>query len=169
MYQHIFTELQKNKSVFLNLLNSTPEAAYTWKQAPEKWCLLEIICHLYDEEREDFRVRLGLVLETPEVKPPPIDPVKWVTERKYMEQNFEEKLHGFLEERDKSIQWLQSLEHPQWGNAYQHPQYGPFSAKSYLTNWLAHDCLHIRQITRLKYDYLQHISGESVHYAGEWK
>ncbi len=169
MYQHIFAELQKNKVIFQNLLNGSTQAAYTWKQTPEKWCLLEIICHLYDEEREDFRVRLGLVLETPEVKPPPFNPVKWVTERKYMEQSFEEKLQGFLEERDKSIEWLQSLKNPKWDNAYQDPKYGPFSARFYLTNWLAHDYLHIRQITRLKYDYLQHISGESVRYAGEWK
>lgn len=169
MYQHIFTELQKNKTVFENLLKGTNEAAYRWKQSPEKWCLLEIICHLYDEEREDFRVRLGLVLEHPEQTPPPIHPQKWVTERKYMEQDFEEKLQGFLEEREKSIEWLQSLKNPKWENAYQHPKYGPFSGNFYLTNWLAHDYLHIRQITRLKYDYLQHISGESVRYAGEWK
>lgn len=169
MIKYLITELERNKTVFHNLLNGTPEAAYRWKQTPDKWCLLEIICHLYDEEREDFRVRLGLVLETPEVKPPPFNPEKWVTERKYMEQNFQEKLQGFLEEREQSLQWLRSLENPQWSNAYQHPKYGSFSAKFYLTNWLAHDCLHIRQITRLKYDYLQHISGESVRYAGEWK
>ena len=64
MYQYIFAELQKNKAVFENLLNGSTQDAYTWKQASDKWCLLEIICHLYDEEREDFRVRLGLVLET---------------------------------------------------------------------------------------------------------
>lgn len=27
--------------------------------APEKWCLLEIVFHLYDEEREEFRARVN--------------------------------------------------------------------------------------------------------------
>jgi hypothetical protein len=35
-------------------------------------------------------------------------------------------------------------------------------------NWLAHDYLHIRQILRLKYEYLKSISEEDLSYAGEW-
>jgi len=42
------------------------------------------------------------------------------------------------------------------------------SAKFILANWLAHDYLHIRQITRLKYDYLQDIPNENLSYAGNW-
>ncbi len=169
MYQHLFAELQKNISIFENLLNGASKDLYRWKQAPEKWCLLEIICHLYDVEKDDFRARLKLVLESPEIKPAPIFPDKWGLERKYMEQDFQEKLRHFLEERNKTTEWLQSLKNPKWDNACHHPDYADFSAKFYLTNWLAHDYLHIRQITQLKYDYLQEISGESVGYAGEWK
>ena len=33
-----------------------------WKQSENKWSMLEIICHLYDEEREDFRSRLAKIL-----------------------------------------------------------------------------------------------------------
>jgi hypothetical protein len=38
----------------------------------------------------------------------------------------------------------------------------------FLHNWLAHDYLHIRQIIRIKYDYLKKTSGEILLYAGEW-
>ena len=127
-----------------------------------------VICHLCDEDKEDFRARTKHTLETPELPLPPIDPTGWVTERKYMQQAFEEKIEEFLTEREYSIQWLESLTDPEWGNAYQHPKFGKMTAKMFLCNWLAHDCLHIRQITRLKYDYLKFISDEPLDYAGEW-
>ena len=37
-----------------------------------------------------------------------------------------------------------------------------------LTNWLAHDYLHIRQIIKLKFDFLKDQSDEHLSYAGEW-
>jgi hypothetical protein len=108
-------------------------------------------------------------LDTPELPLPPATPVIWVTERKYMEQNFEAKLENFLIERQQSVEWLQSLFDPKWDNAYQHPKMGPVRADFILTNWLAHDYLHIKQITKVKYDYLKYVSGHSLDYAGEWK
>lgn len=167
-YNFIFENLNNNKSVFQKLLFHTSEAEYLWKSSPDKWCLLEIVCHLYDEEREDFRTRVKFTLETPEQASPPIDPVGWVTSREYIKQDYLSMLNKFLEERDDSIRWLHSLKSPEWGNAYQHPKYGPMSAKMFVTNWLAHDYLHIRQIIKLKLDYLKKLSGESLVYAGEW-
>ncbi|MBK9338316.1 MAG: DinB family protein [Lewinellaceae bacterium] len=100
---------------------------------------------------------------------PPIDPVGWVKDRKYMAQNFEESLNQFVRERKKSMQELQELpplSEPVWDNAYQHPKLGAMSAKMLLANWLAHDHLHLRQIVRLKYERLKSLSGESLAYAG---
>jgi hypothetical protein len=74
--------------------------------------LLEIICHLYNEEREDFRARIQSILENPTVRLLPISPVKWVTEREYIKQGFDKKLAAFLEERTASIAWLNNLDHP---------------------------------------------------------
>ncbi len=164
----IIEQLENNKSLFYQLFQGVGEAAYLWKPSQEKWCLLEVICHLYDEEREDFRTRTKSILETPEKKLPKFDPVVWVTERKYMEQDYGKKLSAFLFERQASIEWLRSLKEPQWDNAFQHPTLGAFSAQFFLTNWLAHDYLHIRQATKLKYGYLQATSGNKLAYAGEW-
>ena len=167
-HQAIIQELKRNQSVFQQLLQDVPSEMITWKTQPDKWCLLEIVCHLHDEEREDFRVRTKQVLENPSLPLPPINPPAWVTERKYMEQDFSAVLQKFLQERAVSITWLESLQNPSWDNVYHHPKVGPRSAWMYLSNWLAHDYLHIRQITRLKYDYLGHRSGVSLDYAGNW-
>jgi hypothetical protein len=42
------------------------------------------------------------------------------------------------------------------------------TAMLFLSNWLAHDYLHIRQIIKLKFDYLEKMTGEGLSYAGDW-
>ncbi|MEX0968585.1 MAG: DinB family protein [Bacteroidia bacterium] len=164
----IIKELSGNRGVFKELLTGLTIEEYLWKIKPEKWCLLEIICHLYDEEREDFRARVKHVLETPTELLPSIDPPGWVNEREYLQQSFKDILKRFLKEREQSVEWLQSLQSPKWDNAYSHPKFGQMTAKMFLSNWLAHDYLHIRQILKLKFDYLRQHTGESLTYAGEW-
>jgi hypothetical protein len=157
-----------NQNIFKDLFLCLNEEQIRWKQNEEKWCPLEIVCHLYDEETEDFRVRIKHVFKTPEKAPPPISPKKWVTERAYMQQDFQLKLENFLKERTQSIDWLKTLENPPWDNTYHHKSFGPMSASYFLSNWLAHDYLHIKQLLRLQYDYLHFISSNSLEYAGKW-
>ena len=164
----IIEQLQINKTIFYNLLKNESEAMFLWKQSPEKWCLLEILCHLYDEEREDFKFRVQWVLEQPNTIPPPFNPVDWVIERNYIGQNYNQVLNNFIAEREDSIAWLSSLKKPNWDHSFQHSKLGTITAGYFLTNWLAHDYLHLKQILKLKFDYLQHQSGESLNYAGTW-
>lgn len=164
----IANELLKTKEVFNGLLRDVTKEEYLWRPAADKWCLLEIVCHLYDEEIEDFRARVKHVLETPTLAMKSNDPPAWVHERKYIEWNYSETLNKFLKERDESVKWLRSLTSPNWNNEYQHPKMGPLKAEMFLVNWPAHDYLHIRQITKYKFDYLKYTSGESLGYAGDW-
>jgi len=166
---YIIEQLQKNKTVFHYLLKDENSNMVVWKQTPEKWCLLEIVCHLIDEECFDFRFRTQWCLEHPNQMPPPIDPVGWVTNHDYINQDYNAKIAQFLKEREHSIKWLKSLKNVNWNNAFQHPKLGTMSARLFMANWLAHDYMHIKQILRLKYDYLSHESGENLDYAGIWK
>jgi len=164
----IVEQLEKNIPVFKYLLEEVPDHIYHWKPAPDKWNLLEILCHLYDEEREDFRTRVRLTLENPEQALPTFNPLNWVTEREYSKQDYFHKLLAFLSERQNSVNWLRSLESPNWRNAYQHPKFGPMSARLFLNNWLAHDYMHIRQINKNKYLYLKEHVKTGLEYAGNW-
>ena len=167
--KYIFGELKRNKTVLRDLLEDLGEDVYSWKPAPEKWSLLEVLGHLYDEEREDFRARVKHTLENPGQPLPPIDPVGWVTARSYAAQDYTKVLEKFLEERENSIEWLTSLADPKWDNVHKHPVLGDLSAEMFLSSWLAHDYLHIKQITKIKYDYFKQLSGDKVGYAGDWK
>lgn len=167
-HSFIINTLETNKAQFNSLLQNLSKEELLWRAAPEKWCLLEIICHLYDEEREDFRTRVKHTLENPDLPLPSIDPASWVKERHYLEQNFDGKLHSFLEEREQSVRWLKSLTNPQWKNTHLHPKFGPMSAEFFLANWLAHDYLHMRQIIAIKFQYLKFTSSVNLAYAGDW-
>jgi hypothetical protein len=167
-YLKIAIELNHNKEVFRSLLHGVERSQYLWRPAPDKWCLLEVVCHLNDEESEDFRSRIQHILHDPSRPLPPIDPQGWVVARKYMEKDYDHVLHAFLVERGRSVNYLNALVTPLWHNSVQHPQLGSITASMLLSNWLAHDYLHIRQINELKYQYLQAQTDESLVYAGNW-
>ena len=157
-----------NAGVFENLARGVSVEQAVWKPLPEKWSLLEVVNHLYDEERDDFRARLDSLLHHPERKWPPIDPQGWARERRYNERELDESLSGFLEERRKSIAWLKELREPPLENEYEHTQ-GIISAGDLLASWLAHDFLHIRQLSRLHWEYLNSLCTPfKTAYAGEW-
>lgn len=161
-------QLEKNKHTFHSLLNGATEAEYSWRSADDKWNLLTIVCHLYDEEREDFRARFKDVIETPDQKPLSFDPEAWIIEHDYANQDFEKKLSLFLSERDISIKYLNELKTANLDQGYPYKDYGLVNGKFFLANWLAHDYLHIKQITRVKYDYLANVSKQKIDYAGKW-
>ena len=169
IYNYIIEKLEGNASVLKSLLENISEEQARWKPSSEKWSLLEVTNHLYDEEREDFRQRLKNVLEDPAKSWAPVDPEKWVIEKEYNKRDMNDSLNNFLIERRKSVEWLKSLISPDWKAVHNHPKLGEMSAKKLLANWLAHDYLHIRQITFLNWSYLsQKVPLINLNYAGDW-
>ena len=140
-----------------------------WRPSDRKWSILEVINHLYDEEREDFRTRLDITLHQPEATWPPIDPEGWVHERDYQNRDPAQSLDGFLAEREESVRWLHGLSTPVWNTIRDRPGGGTLSAGDLLASWVAHDFLHLRQLVRLHYVYAV-VAAEpySVRYAGQW-
>ncbi|MBK8497807.1 MAG: hypothetical protein IPL52_03065 [Flavobacteriales bacterium] len=84
------------------------------------------------------------------------------------EQDFATMLEKFLHERDRSVKWLRGLIDAPWSNAYLHPTVGPVSCELLLTNWVAHDLHHIRQVNNLRYEYLRSHTDVPLDYAGKW-
>ncbi len=152
--QELIEKLAANSPVFEVLCKGTSLEQWRWKADDKTWSMLEVMHHLLDEERDDFRKRLDLTLHSQGEEWPPIDPVRWAVERKYNRREPELVLSMFHEERSRSIQWLNSLKNPDWSAFYNHPQAGVMNARRILANWLAHDYLHIRQLARLKWLYL---------------
>jgi len=147
-----------NVDTIESLLRGVADEQARWKPAPRKWSILEVINHLYDEERLDFRPRVESTLRDPGKAWPLFDPKEMVIERNYNERDFAQSIDEFLSERQKSLDWLGGLSSPDWSRGYTHPTIGELRAGDLLAAWLAHDLLHIRQLARLHVDYTSFLS-----------
>ena len=163
----IIERLSHNTSIVNSIVQNVTAEQTRWKPSQKEWSILEIINHMIDEEKDDFRTRLRLSLENPDATWPPIDPEGWAAERNYNERDFKESLSNWLAERDQSISWLKNLDHPDWKSTALHPKMGPMSAELVLANWLAHDLLHIRQMIAVLWANLSfEVDPISLEYAG---
>lgn len=164
-------QLTRQAAAIAALVDGIDAEQARWKPAADAWSVLEVINHLYDEEREDFRRRLDLTLYQPEADWPPIDPVGWVTQRSYNTRDLDESLANFRHARGESIAWLQSLQSPDFNQSRPLRSLPGvrIRAGDLLAAWVAHDVLHLRQLVELKYGYLkQQCQPYDVRYAGEW-
>ncbi|MCP4419972.1 MAG: DinB family protein [Chloroflexi bacterium] len=162
-------QLEQNGGLIGQIVSGITQEQSKLKPSAEDWSVLEVINHLYDEEREDFRQRFDYLLHHPGKKWPSIDPAGWITARKYNERELASSLHNFLDERQKSLVWLAGLENPNLELYEMHPQAGKLYAGEMLAAWVAHDLLHLRQLLDLKYFLMQEIIRPySPRYAGEW-
>jgi hypothetical protein len=139
-----------------------------WKPGPDDWSILEVINHLYDEEIEDFRAHLDLILHRPDQPWPGIDPQGWVTARRYNERDLASSLQNLARARQESLAWLQGLAAPDWQAVYRTP-FAQMAAGDMLAAWAAHDLLHLRQLVELHWAYTNHlVQPYSLQYAGDW-
>jgi hypothetical protein len=51
----LYQELQNSTEMIRALLAGVEPEAARLKPSAESWSILEVVCHLYDEECEDFR------------------------------------------------------------------------------------------------------------------
>lgn len=160
--------LKAHAEALRGLIAGTPIEQARWKPTPESWSILEVVNHLYDEEREDFRLRLDYCLNHPGEAWPPIDPQGWVTQRDYNGRDLERSLRNFLEERQRSLVWLAALKQVDW-QAVQTAPFGEIRTGDLLAAWAAHDILHMRQLVELHWAHtVKQAEPFEVRYAGEW-
>jgi hypothetical protein len=167
--QFFIARLSANAQVLESLCRETTGEQALWKQSPEKWSIQQVVCHLRQTEEKDFRPRLEKTLRDANEDWKPLVATEMRLEETGGENNLTEYLQNFLAEREKSISRLKTIESPAWENAHRHNEQLTLAAGDLLASWLAHDYLHIKQIIRLQYDYVNLISEPfKTDYAGKW-
>jgi hypothetical protein len=166
--ESITNQMASSARAIQSLAQNVSEQQARRKPGVEDWSILEVVNHLADEEVQDFRTRLDVILHHPGEKWPPIDPEGWVTERRYNEQDLAHSLRRFLLAREESLAWLKGLDAPDWRAAYEAP-FGQITAGDILAAWVAHDLLHLRQLVELYWAHTSRmVQPYGVRYAGEW-
>src|SRR5919109_1395132 len=126
-FSTLYQELQNSTEMIRALLSGITQEEAQVKPHPESWSILEVICHLYDEEREDFREHVDFILHRQHEEWHQIDPQAWVTQRNYNEQDFVEMQRKFFAERRHSLEWLMEMSNADWDTVYT-SQYGSTTA-----------------------------------------
>ena len=158
--------MSHNAETIRILFEGVDQEKACWKPSPERWSLLEVLNHLADEDRDDFRIRLRLLLEDPKQPWPRTDPPGWVVERAYNERGLNESIEDFLAERRTSIEWLSQLGAVDWSVSTVRGAH-VVSAGDLMVSWVAHDFAHIRQLAKLHFEYISSTAAPySTDYAG---
>ena len=160
----IIRQLKGNAQAMRALVGTISEEQAQWKPGPDTWSMNQVMEHIYNEERIDFRKILKRMLDTspqPAEEYVPVDSCR-------------QALEGFLIEREASIKWLEALKTTDWEVASQWP-FGPtgdvtvFKAGDVLLSWIEHDILHLRQMIELLHAWNERQAPPySLMYAGGW-
>ena len=168
-FEYLLLQMEHHAEAIRALATGISGEQACWKPDPDSWSILEVINHLYDEERQDFRIRLDILLRDSHEEWPAIDPQGWVTEREYNRRDLADSLGKFLSEREQSLAWLRGLASPDWSAARPVPRGGLYTVGDMFAAWVAHDVLHLRQLVELDYAYLVRAAEpHGVGYAGDW-
>lgn len=167
-FSTLYRELESSTEMIRVLLTGITQEESRVKPNPESWSMLEVVCHLYDTEREDFREHLDFILHRQDEQYHAIDPQGWIKERKYNERDFVQMQDKFFAERRQSLEWLRGLSDSNWDSTYT-SEYGSLSAGEMFSCWIAHDNLHIRQLVELRRLRIENITRPyPIEYAGDW-
>jgi uncharacterized damage-inducible protein DinB len=167
-FKNLYQELKNSTEMIRALLAGLTQEEAGAQPGADSWSILEVTCHLYDEEREDFREHLDFILHRQNEEYHVIDPQNWVKERRYNKQDFAAMQEKFFSERQKSLAWLKGMSNPDWETTYT-SEYGSITAGEMFACWVAHDNLHIRQLVELRRARIENITQPyPLEYAGDW-
>ena len=140
------TELARLPAILAALLEGRDAAAWRERPAAAEWSPLEIVCHLRDEEAEDFGARVRVVVAggTGFV---PIDPERWAVERRYRDDDPPAALAAFAERRAANLAFLPTFDPDRLRATVTQPGTGTLSGLDLLAAWVTHDRLHLAQLT----------------------
>jgi DinB superfamily len=138
-------ELARLPALLDALLAGLDETGARTRPAPDEWSPVEIICHLRDEEAEDFGARVRVILSGADDFTP-IDPERWAAERGYREASLVVVLDELRIRRQASLDLLARVAADALTGSRTHRRLGRLSGLDLLAAWVAHDRIHLAQL-----------------------
>lgn len=138
-------ELARLSGILEAMLALLDDALWRARPAPKEWSPVEIICHLRDEEVEDFGARVRAIADGCAAFER-IDPERWAIERRYQEAVPEVALAALLERRTASLALLGGIDPVRLTRVIERPRLGRMSGLDLVAAWVTHDRLHLAQL-----------------------
>lgn len=153
---------QAERDRYLGIIRSTPDRLkaalagvsrklLTWRPAPGKWSIHEIVCHMRDAEREGYLYRYSRILAEDNPTLPDVDGDKLALERQYSRLNLREVLRDWRAARKEVLAILKKVKPDQWQRIGTHELLDPMSLETVLQRQaLGNDEAHLDQIENIK-------------------
>ncbi|HSB68000.1 MAG TPA: DinB family protein [Candidatus Methylomirabilis sp.] len=153
---------QAERDRYLAILRSTPERLkavlagvprklLTWRPAPGKWSIHEIVCHMRDAEREGYLLRYTKILSEDNPTFPDVDGDALALERQYDRLGLREVLRDWRAARKEVLAVLKKVKPDQWECQGTHESLGPMLLETILQRQaLGNDEAHLGQIENVK-------------------
>lgn len=138
-------ELERFPGLLDAMLAGLSPDGWRARPAPDEWAPVEIVCHLRDEEAEDFGARVRVVLAGG-TSFAPIDPERWASERRYREADPGDALAAFRQLRGESLARLATAPVEALAHVGASPSGLSLSGLDIVAAWVTHDRLHLRQL-----------------------
>jgi DinB superfamily len=138
-------ELARLPAVLDTLLAGLDESSARTRPAEAEWSPVEILCHLRDEESEDFGARLRVILDGAEGFVP-IAPERWAEERRYREASLTDVMEALRARRRASLDLLADVEPDRLEGSRPLGRFGRLSGLDLVAAWVAHDRIHLTQL-----------------------
>lgn len=136
--------------------NRLPEEELRYKPGPTKWSIHQILIHVADSELVSTQ-RLKKVLAENEPLLMSVDQNAWASILRYEQLDREQHLFLFKMLRSSMLPILEQLTSQQWERIGVYADAGHFTFKQLLEYRVEHVRGHIRQIERVKENYIQRL------------
>ena len=142
--------LERTPSVLRILLSDLSDDWVQGNEGPETFSPYDVIGHLIQGEKTDWRDRATTILEYGTAESfVPFDRFAQFEESKG--KSLQQLLEEFEDLRKDNLNWLRSLNltETDFVKKGTHPELGEVTLKQLLSTWVAHDLTHIAQVTRV--------------------
>ncbi|MBL8233882.1 MAG: DinB family protein [Bryobacterales bacterium] len=139
--------LEETPSILRGLMRELNREDATWKPAPDRFSVAEVLAHLSHSEGHCYRLRVDRFMseEMPQLEP---DDAQMYLHL-YAGADPEDSFDHFEEQREMNVEYLRTLTHRDGGRRASHPSAGEITLQQMLHEWAMHDLGHIRQIAEL--------------------
>ncbi|HTX52559.1 MAG TPA: DinB family protein [Candidatus Baltobacteraceae bacterium] len=145
----LLEKLREAPKALAALFRGVPDEILRRKPAPEKWSMLELVCHLRDVE-EFFVERYAKIANHDRPALRGIKQDELAAKLHYNEDDPARVVKEFQAQRADSLAILQALAHQSWQREGMHPTRGAVTIAWTAERAVEHDRNHLRQIQELR-------------------
>jgi hypothetical protein len=132
------------------LIEELPDTALVYREAPNAWTPIEVLCHLADGEITDWMPRVKVIVSAAaDRRFAPYDREGGFA--RYRGWDAPALLDEFERRRGENLATLDAfhIEPGQLGATGIHPEFGAVTLEQLLATWITHDFAHLSQISRI--------------------